>query len=177
MRIISGSHRGRKLKVPSVFNSRPTTDQARESLFNVLGNHFNLNDVSVLDLFCGTGAVSFEFASRGTQQVTSVDLNKRLCTFLKEQATFLGFDAITIVKANAFDFITSNNRSYDIIFADPPFELKGLEGLPDLIFDTKRLNESGLFVLEHAKKHTFTSHPNFSFEKKYGSVHFSFFHN
>lgn len=175
MRIIGGSHKGRKFKVPHSFKSRPTTDLARESLMNVLMNRYHFNGLKAIDLFAGTGAVSFELASRGLENILTVESSFKLCGFLKQQATDFNFASIRIIKKDAFRFLKGQVQTADIIFADPPYDLKEIELLPALIFDNNWLNSEGCFILEHSKEFNFEAHPRFSSLKKYGAVHFSFF--
>jgi len=175
VRIIGGSHKGRRFDVPRSFNSRPTTDMARESLFNVLHNRYEFSSVNVIDLFAGTGAVSYEFASRGTEKITTVDNNYKLTGFLKQQSKAFSFDHINVIRRDVFQYLKGNVRMADIIFADPPFDLKNIETIPNLIFDNNWLNEKGCLILEHSKEFNFEKHPNYSFNKRYGAVNFSFF--
>lgn len=175
MRIIGGSHKGRRFSVPKSFSSRPTTDMARESLLNVLLNKYHLDELSAIDLFAGTGAVSFEFASRGMQKVLAVESNFKVCRYLSGQIKEFDFEQIKIIKKDVFKYLSGEVQAADIIFADPPYNLQGIESLPELIFNNNWLNHGGCFILEHSKEHDFSKHPQFSSIKKYGSVHFSFF--
>ncbi len=177
MRIISGSHRGRHIMAPANLPVRPTTDLAKESLFNILNNSIDLEEVSVLDLFAGTGNISYEFASRGSKTVVAVDINLRCTDFIKRTAAMLNFDAIQVIKSNVFGFLKFANRPYDIIFADPPYDMENISLLPDLIFQNNLLNDNGLLIIEHSKDNDFALHPNFSHIRNYGKVNFSFFEN
>lgn len=175
MRIIAGSLRGRRLNPPSNLPVRPTTDMARESLFNILNNYVDYEDCSVMDLFAGTGAVSVEFISRGAKEVTSIDINNSCTDYIKSTAKTLKIENIHVVRADVFDLLKRANRQFDIVFADPPYELEGLPTLPDLIFGQNILTEDGIFILEHPREHSFEEHPHFWQHRKYGKVNFTFF--
>lgn len=175
MRIIGGTHKGRRYSVPSAFNSRPTTDMARESLMNVLLNKFYFEESAAIDLFAGTGGVSFEFASRGMKSILSVENNFKVFQYLNRQKHDFEFEQMKILKKDAFKFLMGSVSKADIIFADPPFDLKGIEMLPNLIIENNWLNKDGCFILEHSRNHNFDQHPLFSNIKQYGAVHFSFF--
>ena len=176
MRIISGKHKGRKIVAPKKLPVRPTTDMSKESLFNILNNHFNFNELKVLDLFSGTGNISYEFASRGSKPITSVDADKGCINFIKKTATDLDLD-ITAVKSDVFLFLERNKTSYDIIFADPPYNLdsKEFEKVIELIFKNELLDKEGMLIVEHSK-HTKLNHlTNFSFDMHYGGSVFTFY--
>ena len=175
MRIIGGRLKGRQICPPAGYNARPTTDFAREGLFNVLDIEYDFEGMTVLDLFGGTGAVAFEFASRGAGKVYSVEMARENATFIKTEAAKLGLDNVVMVRDNVFDFLTVCHEKFDIIFADPPYAMEGVEALPDKIFERNILYDGNYFVLEHGDEHSFTSHPYFKKEKRYGRVHFSFF--
>lgn len=176
MRIISGKHRGRIIKVPNYFKDRPTTDFAKESLFNILNNNYYFEELKVLDLFAGTGNISYEFASRGTPEITSVDLSKKHTNFIENQSEKIFSDTpIMTITVDVFEFLKKHPLDYDLIFADPPYKLEGIEKLPDLVFDNKYLKKDVLFILEHSKYYKFKEHHKFKEERKYGKVHFSFF--
>jgi 16S rRNA (guanine(966)-N(2))-methyltransferase RsmD len=175
MRIIGGRLKGKRIQPPAGYLARPTTDFAREGLFNVLGNEYEFEDLKVLDLFGGTGAVAFEFASRGASRVYSVEMSRENASFIKTESLRLGLENVTMVRNNVFDFLTICRERFDLIFADPPFALDGLESLPDRIFARDILVPGNYFILEHGKEHNFASHPYFIKEKRYGKVHFSFF--
>ena len=162
MRIIGGRLKGK-------------TDFAREGLFNVLNNEYEFEGLKVLDLFGGTGAVSFEFASRGASRVYCVEMARENATFIKTEAQRLGLSNVTMVRDNVFDFLTVCREKFDIVFADPPYALEGLETLPDQVFSRDILHPGAYFILEHGEKHSFHDHPRFKKEKVYGRVHFSFF--
>ncbi len=175
MRIIGGALKGKQICPPAGYKARPTTDFAREGLFNILGNEYEFEDLKVLDLFGGTGAVSFEFASRGAARVWSVDMSRENAAFIKAEARRLGLDNVTAVHDNVFDFLPICRERFDLVFADPPYALEGLETLPDKVFAQDILVEGNYFILEHGDEHAFCSHPFFVKERKYGRVHFSFF--
>ena len=175
MRIIGGRLRGRTILPPAGYKARPTTDFAREGLFNVLDSEYEFEDLKVLDLFGGTGAVSFEFASRGASRVYCVEMLRENASFIKTEAARLGLSNVTAVRDNVFDFLTVCREQFDIVFADPPYALEGLETLPDRVFARELLYPGGYFILEHGGAHSFAAHPLFKKEKVYGRVHFAFF--
>lgn len=176
MRIIGGKLKGRAILPPLGYKARPTTDFAREGLFNVLDNEYEFDGLSVLDLFGGTGAVSYEFASRGAGQVHCVEMAPLHASFIRDQASKLGLgQCIKVVRHNVFDFLDICTSKYDIVFADPPYALEGLSSLPDAVLGRNILHPGGYFILEHPGEYSFTSHSLFVKEKKYGNVHFSFF--
>ncbi len=175
MRIIGGRLGGRTITPPAGLMARPTTDFAKEGLFNVLDNEYEFDGLAVLDLFGGTGAISYEFASRGASTVQCVEMSPVNSAFIRTQAAKLGLDCVNVVRHNVFDFIGICRRQFDIIFADPPYELEGVETLPDRIFTAGMLYEGGYFILEHSDRHSFAEHPRFVKEKRYGRVRFSFF--
>ncbi len=176
MRIVSGKLKGRRFSPPSSFNARPTTDQARESLFNILNNILDFDKQTVLDLFGGTGAMSYEFASRGSISVTTVEKSFPNFKFIKTTSEFLGLsDNIRIVKSDVFKFLQKDNNTYSLIFADPPFNLPDLIKIPELIINSGLLTKDGLFILEHGPDQNFEKHPLFRQKRNYGKVNFSFF--
>ena len=175
MRIIGGRLKGKTILPPAGYKARPTTDFAREGLFNVLDNEYEFEDLKVLDLFGGTGAISFEFASRGASRVYCVEMTRENASFIKTEAQRLGLTNVTMVRDNVFDFLPICREKFDLIFADPPYALPQLEQLPDIILSRQLLREDGLFVLEHGKTQDFSNHPRFVDHRAYGSVNFSFF--
>lgn len=175
MRIVSGICRGRIINPPSNFRARPTTDFAKENIFNVLSNRYDFEGIDALDLFSGTGSISFEFASRGAKSVTSIELDPVHQRFIKETATKLKLEQIRSYKMNAFSFVDSAKVDFDMIFADPPYDLEGIDALPDMIFKNKMVRENGLFIFEHSKNKDFSAHPNFDEKRTYGSVNFTLF--
>ena len=176
MRIISGKFKGRRINPPKNLPVRPTTDMSKEALFNVLNNYFSFDGLKILDLFSGTGNISFEFASRGSENITSVDQDFGCVKFIKQVATEYDF-SIAALKADVFQFLGKNNNSYDIIFADPPYALPQdtFEKLVLLIFEKEILHEAGMMVIEHSKYTKLDHLINFSFKKVYGGSIFSFF--
>lgn len=175
MRIISGSHKGRILRADRSFEARPTTDFAKEALFDILNNYFDFENLRVLDLFAGTGGISYEFASRGAIAIDAVEINERYASFIRKTVQELDFKVIRIFKENAFTFIKRCQVNYDIIFADPPYDLEEVKTIPDLIFTHEMLAKEGWLIVEHSKQVDFKNHPNYVETRKYGAVHFSFF--
>ena len=174
MRIISGSHKGRILR-PEGLPVRPTTDMAKESLFNILNNRIDFEEVKVLDLFAGTGNISMEFASRYASSVLSVDVNGRCIDYILKMITDLKFSNLSAIRANVFAFLARPAGSYDVIFADPPYDLEDREKIPVLIFENNWLADDGWFIMEHDKRINFKDHPFFYEERQYGKIHFTFF--
>lgn len=174
MRIISGIRKGKKIVAPADLPVRPTTDYAKESLFNVLNNFFYFDGIEVLDLFAGTGNISYEFAAREAISVLSVDANQQCANFIAQTAEALSFEQIKVVRADVWKFLQSHSGKYNVIFADPPFD-QDFDFLPDLIFEKKLLLPDGFFVMEHGPRKDFSKHPNFYQMRHYGKVHFSFF--
>jgi 16S rRNA (guanine(966)-N(2))-methyltransferase RsmD len=174
MRIIGGSLRGKTIH-PADLVARPTTDFAKEGLFNVLINSYDLEQVKVLDLFGGSGSISFEFASRGCPDVTCVEMNPKNASLIKTTVEQLHLASIRVVRHNVFDFLTICTQKYDIIFADPPYDLKGVDTLPQKIGERDLLQPQGAFILEHSSSFDFSGSQGFRKMKKYGNVHFSFF--
>lgn len=177
MRIIAGNLRGRRLNPPQNLPVRPTTDMARESLFNILNNYVDYEDCAVMDLFAGTGAVSLEFVSRGAHEVTSIDINAQCTDFIKQSASQFGVKNLHVVRADVFDLLKRANRKFDIVFADPPYALEGLATLPNLVFERQVLTDDGIFILEHPREFQFEEHPHFWQHRNYGKVNFTFFAN
>jgi 16S rRNA (guanine(966)-N(2))-methyltransferase RsmD len=175
MRIISGKFRGKTIKAPAQLPVRPTTDMAKESLFNILNNDYFFEEIKFLDLFAGSGNISFEMASRGCKSVVCVDNNPHCTRFILKMAEQMGFDFLQAVKSDALQFLGSSYHTYDIIFADPPYDFTDYQEILDKIFNRNLLDEEGVFVLEHSKDHDFQAHSHFKESRKYGSVHFSFF--
>jgi 16S rRNA (guanine966-N2)-methyltransferase len=176
VRIISGIHKGRRLSPPKNLPVRPTTDMCKEAIFSVLNNYFNFSEIVVLDLFSGTGSISFEFASRGTQQIVSVDADFGCVKFIKQTTHDFNFP-ITVLKSDVFKFLEKNSNKFDVIFADPPYELElhNFEKTVRLVTHNEMLTDEGMLVIEHSK-HTNLDHVNyFLFRKNYGGSVFSFF--
>lgn len=177
MRVISGIYKRRHFDVPHTFKARPTTDFAKENLFNVLNGYFDFEEerVQALDLFAGTGSISLELLSRGCEQVVSVEKDRDHYNFICKVMREVKTDCHVALRGDVFRYLASCHRQFDFIFADPPYELTELPTLPDLVFEKGVLKEGGLFVLEHGKKHSFEEHPHFVERRTYGSVNFSFF--
>lgn len=176
MRIISGKYKGRRIMPPKNLPVRPTTDMSKEALFNILNNHFNFSELKILELFAGTGSISYEFASRGSAPIVCVDADMGCINFIKKTAKEFEFD-ITALKSDVFKFLEKHTGNYDIIFADPPYgmEQKEFEKIVELIFENELLDEEGMLVVEHSKYTKLENMANFSFQKSYGGSVFSFF--
>jgi len=174
MRIIGGALKGREIHAPHL-TARPTTDFAKEGLFNILANMVDFEELHILDLFGGSGNITFEFASRGCPSVTCVEMNSVHASFIKKTAQQLQLNSIRVVRHNVFDFIPICTQTYDLIFADPPFDLQHFEKLPIKIFSANILNPNGIFILEHPISFDFHDIQGFRRRVKYGNVHFSFF--
>jgi 16S rRNA (guanine966-N2)-methyltransferase len=175
MRIIRGSHRGKQIVAPASLPVRPTTDYAKEGLFNILEPTFDFESLEVLDLFAGTGSISYEFASRGCKAVTAIDSNKHSTRFISQIAGELSFKNLNAICVDVFRFVTSNKKPYGLIFADPPYTLENLSDLPGLILNARMLYHEGWLVLEHSSVYDFSGNPYFIKHRKYGEVNFSFF--
>ena len=175
MRIISGKYRGKQIRPPAGLKARPTTDFAKESLFNILLNRFDMEEVVVLDLFSGTGSLTYEFASRGARSVVAVEREPVHFSFIRKTCSELDLDLVTVIRGDAFLYLKRPSQSFDIIIADPPYDHPMLEALPDLVFSSEVLNPDGWFIVEHPGKYSFTAHRYFLQHRKYGGVHFSFF--
>lgn len=176
MRIINGSHKGKIIKVPKGLPVRPTTDFAKEGLFNILNNKVNFEEIAFLDLFSGTGHISLEVASRGGKNITGVDKDFKCVSFLKSISSEYKF-GINTVKSDVFEFLKSLKTKYDLIFADPPYDLENITEIYSLVFNNNLLNESGFLIIEHGPKTKLDHLPNFKQHRKYGNVNFSFFEN
>ena len=175
MRIIGGTLRGKAIMPPSGYAARPTTDYAKEGLFNTLVNELDFESVSMLDLFSGTGSISYEAASRGCTDIISVEMNPSNARFIKQTVASLGIKGMQVVHHNVFDFLTICTKKFDFVFADPPYAIDNLAGIPEKIFSADILNEGAMLVMEHPGTFSFKDHPYFVKEKKYGNVHFSYF--
>ena len=175
MRIISGSLKGRRIQAPTNLPVRPTTDFAKESLFNVLNNRVDFDELVVLDLFAGIGSISYEFASREAQSVLAVDNNSKCADFIKQTAEQLRIENLHVMRTDVFAYIAKTRQTFDLIFADPPYDLSTMDLLPKLIFEYNLLNPDGIFILEHSESHDYSTVPQFLELRKYGKVHFSFF--
>ena len=177
MRIIQGKNKGRRIQAPASLPVRPTTDLGKESLFNILNNYFFFDRITVLDLFAGTGNISYEFASRGAVSITAVDNHQGCTDFIRKTAEKLQFDTISVIRGDAFSFVERSRQKFNIIFADPPYDLKGLERIVEHVFENQLLRPSGWLVLEHPREYDFSQHPNFYEHRKYGKLNFTFLVN
>lgn len=175
MRIIAGTNKGRILHPPKGLPIRPTTDLGKESLFNILNNRIDFENLTVLDLFAGTGNISLEFASRGAAEVVAVDINSKCIDYIRKASHELSLDKVFTVKTNAFSFLKSVSRKFDVIFADPPYDMKETSEIPGLVFGNSLLAPDGWLILEHDVFKNFKDMPHFAEVRRYGKVHFSFF--
>ena len=175
MRIITGKYKGRHFDIPRTFKARPTTDFAKENIFNVLVQYIDFEGATALDLFSGTGSISLELLSRGCSQVVSVEMDRDHHRFIQDCLKKLGTDSCVPLRGDVFRFIKSCKHGFDFIFADPPYALKELSSIPSLIFEKGLLKEGGIFVLEHGKDQDFSDDPHFVEHRSYGSVNFSIF--
>jgi len=172
MRIISGSHKGRRLEAPSNLSVRPTTDRAKEALFNILENRYYFDAKNTLDLFSGTGNIAFEFASRGCSNITALDNNTDCINYIKSTANEFNFN-ITAIKGDVLKYLENCKQQFNFIFADPPYDYEDYQALKSLIFDNNLIKKDGCLIIEHDKK---TSFDNENVEvRKYGTIHFSIF--
>jgi len=177
MRIITGIYKGRHFDIPRTFKARPTTDFAKENIFNVLMQYIDFDGATALDLFSGTGSITLELLSRGCQKVVSVESDRDHHRFITECLKKLDTSACVPLRADVFRFVKSCHQKFDFIFADPPYALKELPQIPDLIYERSLLKEGGIFVFEHGKDNDFSSHPHFMEHRSYGSVNFSLFNS
>ncbi|GHT04657.1 methyltransferase [Bacteroidia bacterium] len=177
MRIISGKYKSRRFEVPKSFKARPTTDFAKENLFNVLSNLMDLEDATALDLFSGTGSISFELLSRGCQEVVCIEQDAAHHAFIKKVQALLKDDRLKPIKMDVFRFLETTQQKFDFIFADPPYALKDFEHIPELILSKNFLHENGVFVMEHPKEYDFSGLHHFVQRRIYGAVNFSIFCN
>ena len=175
MRIISGEFKGRIIHTPAGLTLRPTTDIAKEALFNVLGNRYDFDEFSVLDIFSGTGGITYEFISRGVKEILCVDSNPKHISFIEKSCKELGCTNARVVRSDAFVFLKTCTKKFDIIFADPPYDLKGIDQIPQLVFEKELLNTEGVLIVEHAIETDLSAHPCFVEKRKWGKVNMSFF--
>ena len=175
MRIIPGRYKGRHFDIPRTFKARPTTDFAKENIFNVLTQYVDFDGATALDLFSGTGSISLELLSRGCQQVVSVEMDRDHHRFIQDCLKKLDTKACIPIRGDVFRFLKSCRQQYDFIFADPPYALKELPEIPDLVIGRQLLKDGGIFVFEHGKDYDFSNHPHFLEHRSYGSVNFSLF--
>ena len=178
MRIISGIHGGRKISPPAKMPyTRPTTDIAKEGLFNILENNLDISSLKTLDIFGGTGSISYELASRGACDLTIVEKDPMMCEFIKKNSTALTFENFKVVKADVFQFLERCKESFDLIFAGPPYALTTINELPKIIFQKGLLNKEGWFILEHTPVNNYKMYPKFKTQRNYGTTVFSIFIN
>lgn len=178
MRIISGKYKGRKFTPPKNFKARPTTDFAKENIFNVLNNEIDWEDTSALDLFGGTGGISFELVSRGCPRVVCVEKNFVHAAFIEKTRKELGIQTeMQLLKMDAFKYLAHAREQFDLIFADPPYDMEHFADVPRLVLENKLMKENGIFILEHSKEYDFSHLPLFEEKRTYGSVNFSIFRN
>ena len=178
MRIITGKYKGRHFDIPRSFKARPTTDFAKENIFNVLLQYIDFEGSTALDLFSGTGSITLELLSRGCSQVVSVELDRDHHRFIQDCLKKLGIEKsgeVIPLRGDVFRYIKSCKQQFDFIFADPPYALKELPTIPDVIFEKNLLKPDGIFVFEHGKDYDFSNHPHFVEHRNYGSVNFSLF--
>jgi 16S rRNA (guanine966-N2)-methyltransferase len=176
MRIISGKHKGRRLQAPKNLPVRPTTDMAKEGLFNVLNNQYYFDSITIIDLFSGTGNISYEFASRGCKNIYAIDENYNCIKYIYNTSKELGLDIITY-KSDVYSFLEKTTLKADIIFADPPYnlEIEKFLDIVEIIFQKKMISNEGILVIEHSKNTDLSKHKNHSHDKRYGGNVFSFF--
>jgi 16S rRNA (guanine(966)-N(2))-methyltransferase RsmD len=176
MRIISGIHGGRRISPPANMPyTRPTTDIAKEGLFNVIQNNLEIDTLKTLDLFGGTGCISYELASRGAIDLTIVEKDNKMYDFIKNTSAALQLENFHLIKSDVFKFIETCNQSFDFIFAGPPYALTSIDELPKLIFEKKLLNKAGWFVLEHTPRNNYKDFEHYRTERNYGTTIFSIF--
>lgn len=175
MRITGGTHRSRTFAVPENLGIRPTTDFAKEAIFNILHHRMDLEGLEVLDLFGGSGAISYEFASRGSSSVVTVEKNPKACALIKKNCETLKFNTIHVIRADAFSFLKTCSGSFHIIFADPPYRLPNPERIPVMIQEKGLLRENGILIVEHPAEVNFSQIPGYQETRTYGTVNFSIF--
>lgn len=175
MRIITGQFKGRHFDIPRTFKARPTTDFAKENIFNVLNGYIDFDGITALDLFAGTGSISLELVSRGCKEVVSVEKDRDHARFIADCMKKINAENDILIRGDVFRFLKSCHQKFDLIFADPPYALPELDTLPDLVFEHDLLTTDGVFVFEHGKHNDFSAHPRFKEHRSYGSVNFSIF--
>lgn len=175
MRIITGQFKGRHFDIPRTFKARPTTDFAKENIFNVLNGYIDFDGITVLDLFSGTGSISLELISRGCKKVVSVEKDRDHARFIAECMRKIKVESNILIRGDVFRFLKTCHQKFDLIFADPPYALPELGTIPDLIFEYNLLSTGGIFVFEHGKNNDFSNNPHFVEHRSYGSVNFSIF--
>lgn len=176
MRIISGKYRGKKFMPPADIPARPTTDFAKEALFNILNNYFEFDEIRFLDLFAGTGSLDYELFSRGCKHMVMVDLSPVSVRFMEKMIRELGMEQVArVVRADVLRYLETERNRYELIFAGPPYALESIDQLPDLVLEKNILTDDGLFVLETSPNHNFSDHPALVDVRHYGQTHFWFF--
>ena len=175
MRIITGQFKGRHFDIPRTFKARPTTDFAKENIFNVLNGYIDFDGITALDLFAGTGSISLELVSRGCKEVVSVEKDRDHARFIADCMKKINAENDILIRGDVFRFLKSCHQKFALIFADPPYALPELDTLPDLVFEHDLLAADGVFVFEHGKHNDFSAHPRFKEHRSYGSVNFSIF--
>lgn len=175
MRIITGQFKGRHFDIPRTFKARPTTDFAKENIFNVLNGYIDFDGITALDLFAGTGSISLELVSRGCKEVVSVEKDRDHARFIADCMKKINAENDILIRGDVFRFLKSCHQKFELIFADPPYALPELDTLPDLVFEHDLLATDGVFVFEHGKHNDFSAHPRFKEHRSYGSVNFSIF--
>ena len=175
MRIVGGTLKGMRFQVPKAFDSRPTTDFAKEALFNILSNHFEIENCEVLDLFTGTGSLSLDFASRQAQRIIAVDRNVACLKFIGDILKKYKLDQVRLLKNDAIKFLQIAEIQFDIIIADPPYDYKYHDEILQNVFQRNLLKSNGMLIIEHGRQNDFSSHEKHLFLRNYGGVHFSFF--
>lgn len=176
MRIVSGYLKGRVFNPPKNFNARPTTDFAKENLFNILNNYLEWEEIEALDIFAGTGSISYELVSRGCENVTCIEKDIKHAEFIRKVKNEFVLDNLTVITSDFYKFIQHVSKQYDLIFVDPPYDILDFEKIPELILQSNCLKQGGLLVLEHSANYDFSSISLFQEKKTYGSVNFSLFY-
>lgn len=177
MRIISGFLKGKQLHPPTGLPVRPTTDFAKEALFNILNNLIDFEGLKVLDLFAGTGNISYELASRGALKIVSIDSNPKCVAYIKQQSSALNLPVIEVMKTDVFRYLEKTDAKFDLIFADPPYDMKDFDRIPKLVFERNMLQPNAWLVVEHSAETQLSKLPFFKEKRKYGNVNFSLFQN
>jgi len=175
VRIICGANKGKPIATKQKLSVRPTTDFAKEGLFNILSNRYDFSTLEALDLFSGSGSISYEFASRGCRNIHAVEIEPRHVVFIRATAVKLGFRQMRVIRDDAFHFLTICKANYDLVFADPPYEMQRINEIPDLVLSRDILKPDGILILEHSQRTDFTGHEHLFDHRNYGNVHFSFF--
>jgi 16S rRNA (guanine966-N2)-methyltransferase len=175
IRIISGQYRGRRIRAPKILPVRPTTDRAKEGLFNILANRFDFSEIKALDLFAGTGNLSYELASRGCESIIAVDRNKKCIEFVTETSEKIGTQSITAIRSSVDDFLKETRSQFNLILADPPYDYESYEQLVELVFDFNVLESEGLLIVEHDSRMEIGNSEHFLEQRRYGNSSFTFF--